>query len=327
MKYKTNKRIIFCPKIFNLYGKDDYQKSITFLEEIEQSSNESEIVISFAYCKDLKASAQVVLFARLEMLLLNSDVKIILRPSLKNTFVNEILEKTGIVSLCENRVHQNVFERSELLMISSEDKKLIDDVTDFVVEKAYDGKATPEQEQAIGAAISEAHYNVILHAYQNLNVAKRWWLRCSILNDELYLIIYDQGVGFSNTFDTNNAKFQETNWVESFQFFASRLGIKEDVSHLSNQEVYELYFKDNRQSQLIYTAMADNETGMQGDFTRRHGRGSKSIKALVGKNKNGKLWIFSNNGSYCYTDANTPPELLDYQQSINGTLIQWNIKL
>ncbi|WGE67690.1 hypothetical protein NYR77_01290 [Actinobacillus equuli subsp. haemolyticus] len=320
------RKIILCPKIFNLYGQKDYQKSIEFLEKIEQSIDEDEIVISFAYCKELKAAAQVVLFARLEMLLATSNVKIILRPSLKNPFVNDILKETGIVSLCEKRTHINIFKRSELLMISSEGKQLIDDVTDFVIEKAYDGKASPEQEQDIGAAISEAHYNVILHAYPNPDTVKRWWLRCSILDDELYLIIYDQGVGISNTFDEDNAKFKEINWVEVFQDFISRLGLNEDVSHLNNQEAYN-YFKDNRKSQLIYIAMSDNETGMRGNLTQRHGRGSKSIKALVGKNKNGKLWIFSNNGSYCYTDANTNPELIDYQHSIQGTLIQWNIKL
>lgn len=321
------RKILLCPKEFNLYdGAKNYQKSVAFLEDIEQCANETEIVISFAYCRELKAAAQVVLFATLEMLLISSNVNIIIRPSKKNAFVNEILRKTGIFQMCEQRSHTNIFEQGELLMISSEGKKLIDDVTDFVIEKAYGNKATPEQEQMIGAAISEAHYNVILHAYRGLTEPKRWWLRCSILNDEFYLIIYDRGIGFSKTFDENNALFQQTDWVSVLQDFINRLGLNDDVSHLSNQEAFS-YFKDNRESQLIYTAMTDNETGMQGELTKRHGRGSKSIKALVGKHKNGKLWIFSNRGSYCYTDSMTPPELLDYQQSIKGTLIQWNIKL
>lgn len=320
------KRILLCPKVFNLYGTQDYSKSIAFLDAIEQSKQENELVISFAYCRELKAAAQVVLFATLEKLLETSNIKITVRPSKKSRFVNEILEETGIIALCEQRCHTNTLERGELLMVSSEGKQLIDEITDFVIEKAYGDNATPEQEQAIGSAISEAHYNVILHAYRGLDTPKRWWLRCSVLEDELYLIIYDQGVGFSKTFDETNALFQQTDWVAALQEFITRLGLEEDVSQLTNQEAFS-YFKDNRESQLIYTAMSDNETGMQGELTQRHGRGSKSIKALVGKHKNGKLWIFSNKGSYCYTDSDTPPELCDYEQSIKGTLIQWNIKL
>lgn len=322
------KKVIRCPTVFDLYGKDDYIKGIAFLREIEQSRQNDEIVISFYHCKELKAAAQVVLFATLETLLENSTVKITVRPSKKNKFVNDLLEETGIFTLCEHRKHVNQLEKRELLMISSMDKQLIDEVTDFVIEQAYGKEATPEQEKLIGAAISEAHYNVILHAYRGVNVShKRWWLRCSILDDQLYLIIYDQGIGFSNTFDENNARHYEVNWVKALQEFINRLGIQEDVSHLSNQEAFAYFKKDKRESQLIYIAMSDSETGMAKQFSERHGRGSRSIKALVGENENGKLWIFSNKGRYCYTDNKTKPELFDYEYSIKGTLIQWNIKL
>lgn len=320
------RKIILCPKIFNLYGKKDYKKSIDFLEQIEQSLHEEEIVISFAYCRELKAAAQVILFATIETLLSNSQVRITIRPSQRSKFVNNILDETGIIHLCKSRFHQNNLIRGELLMISSCDKQLIDEVTDFVIEKAYGNHATPEQERIIGAAISEAHYNVILHAYRGLTVPKKWWLRCSVLDDELYLIIYDQGIGFSKTFDEHHALFRQTDWVGALQEFIDRLGLDMDVSEMTNQDAF-MYFQDHRESQIIYTAMADNETGMQGDLTERHGRGSKSIKALVGEHKNGKLWVFSNKGSYCYTDSDTPPVLLDYKESIKGTLIQWNIRL
>ena len=77
----------------------------------------------------------------------------------------------------------------------------------------------------------------------------------------------------------------------------------------------------------IFFAMADDITRMTGDDELKHGQGSKSIKRLVSSHENGILWIFSNRGLYRYKNDDSPPWLKDYKQSINGTLIQWNIKV
>ena len=58
----------------------------------------------------------------------------------------------------------------------------------------------------------------------------------------------------------------------------------------------------------------------------KHGQGSKSIKALVDDNEQGKLWIFSNKGLLVKESAKAG-NLIELPSSIDGTLIQWNIKL
>lgn len=307
------------------YDKKDYERCLTFIREIEDSAEYDELVISFAYCRELKAAAQVILFAKVEMLLKQRPIKIIIRPSLKSKFVNFHLKECGFMDLCKQGTINNQFNNGTLLMISSHDKHGIDKITDFVIEQAYGKNPTPEQEKLIGAAISEAHYNVILHAYRNLNIEKRWWLRCSVIDDELYLIIYDNGIGFAQSFDEKNANFSSNNWVAILQEYIDRLGIKHDVSHLTNLEAFS-YFQ-NKQSQLIYIAMKEHQTGINGALASGHGRGSRSIKALVNDNSNGTLWVFSHYGQYVYKDNKTKPEMYDHHLSLNGTLIQWNIKL
>lgn len=319
------KKIVFCPKFLNIYGSSDYEKCLKFISEIESTSEDEELIISFSYCRELKAAAQVVLFAKIEMLLKNKNIKIKVRPSNKSKIVNLILKESGLIDLCEKHQINNQLNKTSLLMISSQDKHEIDRITDFVIEQAYGKNPTPEQEQLIGAAISEAHYNVILHAYKNLSVDKRWWLRCSVIDGELYLIIYDNGIGFAKSLDEKNANLTENNWVDILQHFINQLGIKQDVSHLSNAEAFS-YFQ-NQQSQLIYIAMSELQTGMEGELSIGHGRGSKSIKALVNEHPTGRLWVFSHYGKYVYTNERSRPELYDHKQSLNGTLIQWNIKL
>lgn len=319
------KKIVLCPKFLNIYDSDDYEKCLKFINEIENTSENEELIISFAYCRELKAAAQVVLFAKIEMLLKNKNIKIKVRLSNKSKIVNAILKESGLLDLCEKNQISNQFNNNYLLMISSQDKHEIDHITDFVIERAYGKNPTPEQEQLIGAAISEAHYNVILHAYKNIPVDKRWWLRCSVINGELYLIIYDNGIGFAKSLDEKNANFTKNNWVDILQHFINQLGIKQDVSHLTNEEAFS-YFQ-NRQSQLIYIAMSELQTGMEGKLSSGHGRGSKSIKALVNEHTAGRLWVFSHYGKYVYKNERSHPELYDHKQSLNGTLIQWNMKL
>lgn len=323
---EVKRRIVLSPSRLDLYSPKCYEKCLKFIRECEAVQDGEELVISFAYCKELKAAAQVVISAKIEMLLREKNINVTVRKSQKSSFVNAHLEKCGFFSLCEQKCTTNQFDGDNvLLMVSSQDKHEIDRITDFVIEQAYGEHPSPEQEKLIGAAIGEAHYNVILHAYKNLSTDKRWWLRCSIIDDELYLIIYDNGIGFAQSLDEKNANFTDNNWVDILQNFINQLGIKSDVSHLSNAEAFS-YFQ-NKQSQLIYIAMTERQTGMEGELSVGHGRGSKSIKALVNEHSDGKLWVFSHYGKYVYSNEAKPPLLYDHKQSLNGTLIQWNIKL
>ncbi|MEM8068101.1 hypothetical protein Q4Q68_19585, partial [Morganella morganii] len=72
----------------------------------------------------------------------------------------------------------------------------------------------------------------------------------------------------------------------------------------------------------IAVSMADDVTGTG---QTKHGQGSKSIKALVNKNELGKLWIYSNLGLYKINEGKA--EVIDLPARIEGTLIQWNIKV
>lgn len=73
--------------------------------------------------------------------------------------------------------------------------------------------------------------------------------------------------------------------------------------------------------------MSDDVTRMNGEDELKHGQGSKSIRKLVADNDDGWLFIVSNRGMLWYRDEQSMIELHDMKCSINGTLVQWNIRI
>lgn len=147
-----------------------------------------------------------------------------------------------------------------------------------------------------------------------------------MIKDELYLILYDQGAGIPNTFSKGNKIFDEIDWddPETLSILAE---LRDKWSLDKSISVDEIHNNQTKNSQLIGLAMTDDITRVSGKDESKHGQGSKSIKKLVSNNENGMLWIFSNNGLFRFTSEEDMPMLDDFNSSINGTLIQWNIKV
>lgn len=284
-----------------------------------------DVAISFMRTKEIKAAALVLLYAKLETLIKKCNVNFQLLYGVDLKLIKQ-LKETGFFSLCRNKKSSNDFSKSQLPIISSESGKFRDRIIDFIKEKIYQNQFDDNLEFVYGDAIHEAINNVSLHAYTD-DKEKSWWLNCSLIDDELYLVLYDQGKGIPNTFTKGNKAFDEVDW--------SDLNLRSEVNKLTKKwgiefsEIDEIVIKKTKEqdSCIIFFAMSDDITRMTGRDELKHGQGSKSIKKLVSSHEDGILWIFSNKGLYRYENDEKPPFLGDYTHSIQGTLIQWNIKV
>ncbi|WP_230090595.1 hypothetical protein [Pseudoalteromonas rubra] len=177
-------------------------------------------------------------------------------------------------------------------------------VVDHIIENIIEN-CTAEMERKVGSAVSETVSNVKLHAYpsaDNDSNNKAWWLMCSEIEGSLYLAIYDSGVGIPKT-------IHKRSWISDFIVNSAPHLVKAWTSH--------------RDVDKINISM---EAGRTQTKEKKHGKGSKSIRALVEETPDGKLWVFSNNGLY-QIDENSAIHLVEHESSILGTLVQWNIKI
>lgn len=197
----------------------------------------------------------------------------------------------------------------------------MDDILDFIQNCVYKNKMLPEVEYKYGDAVSETINNVGLHAYPGrVSGQKKWWLLCNVIGDQLYLAIYDRGVGIPKT-------VLEKPWLLASmekEFPDKYEEIKKEFPDFENMGLNLFVTKKLTDPQLIYLSMLGDVSGTKKD---KHGQGSKSIKALVDETDDGKLWIFSNKGLYKFSLEEDGAEMYRLPNKMLGTLVQWNIKI
>lgn len=159
-------------------------------------------------------------------------------------------------------------------------------------------------------ALSEAMLNVSVHAYKDdervefvQRLGERWWLMGNRIKKQLYLAIYDKGIGIPRSFQKKGLEIVET--------------MKKLVAWLPGAE-------GGGDSSLIRMAM---EYGRSGLKQAGNGLGLDDIKKYVENNPDGKLHVFSNHGRVVFHSKDSTYKLIEYADSIHGTLIQWNLKL
>ena len=91
----------------------------------------------------------------------------------------------------------------------------------------------------------------------------------------------------------------------------------------SSKDVDLILFKRISDAHKVGLSMTGDVTGTQKD---KHGQGSKSIRALVEDNLNGRMWLFSGLGMFKLSYGESPV-VCDLPKPMQGTLIQWNIQL
>ena len=331
--YKSGKYHIFpTPNILNIYNEESYESTVRYINSLDSiiKNKYKYVIISFADCEYIKAAAMMILYAKIETILKKSDVNISIKMSLNNE-INKFIKQVGLVFLCTNRCSENDIRKTkdDYPIINGNEGEFRDDIIDFIKNEIYQGALTDEEEYTLSDAIQEAMSNVYRHAYPKHTPSNQrpWWWMCTVVDDQLFLLLYDKGQGIPSTFTKGNTLFDEIDWDRSDVKSAITPKLKQYGLPESTNIAEVIKNTTVSDSIMISLAMSDDITRMTGNDEDKHGQGSKSIKKLVSDNKNGKLWVYSNRGLFFYQDDRTLPELYNMRNSIEGTLVQWNIRI
>ncbi len=310
---------IKAPDIIEIYDADDedaknFKKTMTFFNKVKTGFVKDNVVLDFRKTRHVSAAAMLMLYAIIESSKKPGRSKILYPKNYE--LVKKVLQIANIDKIVRgsNISYNDLSERSHIPVISSQGSKYQEEIIDHIQKRIYSDKLTPELEYKYGDAVSETIYNVKMHAYETGNENKQWWLLCSVVDNRLFLAIYDLGVGIPNT-------VVERDW---FSDIISRIHPKIYFDKKLTGKRFRLNKNGVTDKDLIqYSMMADISATKES----KHGQGSKSIKALVEGFSDGKLHIFSGKGLYKMTGDECKVELFDLATPVRGTLIQWSTLL
>lgn len=166
--------------------------------------------------------------------------------------------------------------------------KLLNDIHDFI------SKNIPNRNE-LELVISEATANVAEHAYHMNNEKGYWWLTASydMKTNMLTVMIMDHGVGIPVMLKKN------------FKSYLNSIGLW-----------------NSPDAEKIKSA---TELGISQTQKKYRGKGLFYIKEYAKKGDKNSVAIYSDKGGYIYDGSKE--QLIHLKNSLNGTLIIWNIEV
>lgn len=320
--------IFIAPKYISIYEFESrvspYNETMEFINQIRKKYRHRDCVVDFSRTEKISAAALVVVYAAIELAGVGRSGRASVSLSIKSPAVNNAIKSSNLHKLINGfEIKYALGSARNMPIVSSVGREQMDEVVDFIQRRIYDGRMSPEQEHVYGDAVSETINNVRLHAYPGeSNEKKRWWLMCSTFGKNLYLAIYDCGVGIPKTVVHQPWFFPLLKYTDSKLYDDITKDIPEIES--SGVKIFDAIPTRISDERLIYFSMQNDVSGTRQE---KHGQGSKSIKALVNDTDGGVLWVFSNNGLYTFNEDGQQPGASKLKNKFPGTLVQWNIEL
>lgn len=328
IKKVLGQEFIVAPEYISIYEFDGrsapYYKTMDFLDRIAKRYKVADCALDFSKTKKISAAALVVVYAAIEMAGLGRSGKASAILSKASRTVNEMLKGSNILKLINGHGISYALDSARSMpIISSVGTEQMEEIIDFIQNRIFEDQMSPDTEHVYGDAVSETINNVRLHAYPNTPAAeKRWWLMCSTFGRQLYLAIYDCGVGIPTTVVDQPWFFPLLKYTdpEAYEDLIAKVpGLGSKGIHIFSPKM--ITIPDER---LIYYSMQNDVSGTKQE---KHGQGSKSIKALVNDTDDGLLWVFSNKGLYTFSAEDQTPATVKLKKRFPGTLVQWNIEI
>ena len=337
-KFKASKTVMGysimpVPKNLVLYDKNNEREhflrlTLEFLSKLRNNSPSNRILLDFSETVRIDAAALVILYAKCEELIKVDNLKF--KYSLPKTCkkVRLQLRRSFLLRLLEGSDTSFDFTKMKMLpVIRGTHNKGIEELIDYILEHVLEGNATADQEHFYSDAISETVNNVGLHAYPGRDIMdKKWWLLCQVIDNQLFLAIYDTGVGIPKTVVKQPyfiGKFQNLFPVQFNDVMTEllKIGVEKNTLTSITDKFIALGILTDQQS--IMLSMTPDISGTQKD---KHGQGSKSIRKLIEETDEGKLWVLSCKGLYL-KEKGEEPTTQPLPGHLGGTLIQWNIQI
>jgi len=319
-----NSKIIHAPASISIYDADKLSKeafinTLDFREQLKKHVGNENCLLDFSKTEHITVAAMLVIFSEVQTSINVKKNKTVIGWSRKSSAVNSMLRRTGLKKLLTTGDSIHTFSSMrDLPIVNGVGNQHYDDIVDFIIERYFNKNVNPDTEHLISDALSETINNVGRHAYPSFEQNdKPWWLMCDVIGNQLYLAIYDRGVGIPKTVVEKKwflASLEETYpdlHGEYKEMFGDDKGILEFFT-----------IKKYKDAELIYLSMLGDVSGTK---ESKHGQGSKSFKALVNDTDGGSLWVYSSKGLYKFEDEDSKPQVYKLPKDIGGTLNQWNI--
>lgn len=264
------------------------------------------------------------LLAELETLkVTNPDIQFSLIPS-KEIIVNQVLKQTGILELLGVSLNFEDMEFDETVKYwkySSGHKVEMDSAEDMLDD--FDDLLSESSSTSIFNSITEAVTNCHHHAYLEKRFindpmkAKKWWIFSQEKDNKLSICVCDLGIGIPKSLLRNSENVAE-DWFSSLKNFLK-----------SHKEKYD------RDSASIKAAI---EIGNTRTNLVNRGKGLNQIINQISTlcDHKASIAILSNKGSYIINRGMIEDRpltgivdgfSLPYKQSIDGTVILWEIPI
>ena len=313
----------------------DQQSCHDFFNTLKDALNKKPLILylSFKNTKAVKATCMLLIYSTIDIAREASGVytKIAIIWSKSSKVVNAVINGSGkfLPALEREKMLGSAPTLPVLMGDNQRVNELSEMITDYILREHFPD-AVPEKEWEISSAIQESVDNVGRHAYPSVtdHAEKKWWFCCDRIGDNLFLVIYDSGIGIPNSISKSNAvMLARVNYLYPDECAASTEETIDEISTLKKMKAFlnvQMLKKKLMDGQLIRAAMHIDVTSTE---KTKHGQGSKSIKGLITNDENSFLLIFSNHGFYRYSKdiGDNETSVQNRKHCIQGTLIQWSI--
>jgi len=306
--------LIVLPEILSL--ENEYrEKFLSSIEKLREHipNNNNSFIIDHSYIRRIEPEALLILAAEIKRsTTFRSNMrrlKYLKKYGPKDETVKKMLNSIGYwdhFNITKSSSYDTNSEYFKIVHDTQADNKHIVDIRDFFKSKLNFLECEDVQD-AFDVAITEAIANAVEHGYivspTELFIDKAWWLSGYYNREthELFFGCYDQGIGVVEGLNNNDER---------------------GVRLLSN-----MFFKYVKKDSSVIDYLINKPLPKYKKKDR--GYGFKQFIKLIEEYSEGSLKVYSNTG-HCELIKGSSGIIQkndDYQDSINGTLIVWKIKL
>lgn len=303
------------PRVFGLARASSRTPLTKFLGEVRKYAwtRKRNVIIDFSATERMHPCGTLLFVAEIERIrrARDGDNSCFRCTYPRDPIVEQVLQQVGILDLLRGRSRQNESTFAPNVRHWKYATGLEVDGAKFEsFRKAFEGKIAAALLTDFYAGITEAMTNSIHHAYEaergdGIDLSsdiKRWWMFSQQKDNTLSVAFCDTGIGIPRSLLTSG------HWSESvLGGVLKKLGFVGEVEGELVRSAIELH---------------KSRTGSE-----HRGRGLGEILDVVRRGQRGSFTIHSNRGFYRYDPAKKTELILDFDDSIMGTLILWNVPL
>ena len=313
---RMDREQIVLPKVFSLH--DNHEETVNVLERIRNQTlrRNGTVMLHFSAVETIDAAATLALVAEIYRVRSLRSVQSVTGTYPRLRRIYDLLKSMGFYRILNIAERDDVPEpevdpsKPVFLPFITGNKVSAEMVDGFV--DVIENNLFSMNEVARGrlvAAIIEAMTNTLDHAHPpdsrvlNQTMTNRWWMSSwvNIIENEITVLLFDQGVGIPNTLDPTIYERIRTALV----------GVV-TLRSLSAQPT---------DGEMILAATEFHRTGT-GQSGR--GKGFRNMKQFVDVCADGELRVLSNRGRYRYLSGTE--DHADESSSIGGTVIEWRFR-